>query len=764
MHSINPGSPGSSSQSQHSALGRDAFASDLERQKGTGVFSTAGRQSEIPAPSTEPMAGTPVDTAITNRHGRVAYNPQKIMVEYIEGLPVAVQPPVGCPVCLTESAGSLNNLTIPAYVPSNENCIVNWHSFCQDCIANVLSHRPAACPLCRNSFNSFEPLQGWGKGEQLNVKRPVYFQPELLTCPGCDDGMLRADIRDHLVNCKENKATVEQNEAEYRESYLNYLKQHDGSTGALLSKDAENMPTVILYESDGDGKFQQQASADFLLDNPTVSGPLHNVSIDSEHQIFIVTPGEQMPVVGVVQFETVDNATDGGSALAASSWHLKELPSVTSSFRLVNPQDTAVLSSMPNSFQTLLTTNLARSVGISSFPGASFTHAFTALQHTNAPVALSFQANKIAMAGIDLFAVDYQRVKGTYLIYGVKLPGVAAYWGIQKVEPDKRIVLEASRHYQLIGLDTMTRKEEADIQQATGQSVRENRSNSVKYALIISTLMETTKSQSMSRPPRPSASGAVVAASWSGGMHGLVADSSNSETAESEDVDLPQVAPLVRPAVDSMSGGFGVDWAAPEVRPVFTFLDTAGTGGGLVQDSTDSIGARPRPPAPPVVSGTFSFVASSAESRPVPKCFNVKAKGGSVFLHQDEYEYGEKRLLNSGTMVKKSGEASGRPVPLMPESGAHLAKLSPELKKALAFKSDVTIKKLSDQVVPTAYRNERNVEAVKRLCPKSLVPRMIAFLDVDILRTPCPISSKEPPVGLLLEAAVQQMHILHDRS
>ena len=89
MHSISPGFADSLSQSQPSALGSGTSASDLERQKGTGVFVTAGRQSEIPAPSTEPMAGTPVDTAITDRHGRVAYNPRKMMVEYIEGLPVA---------------------------------------------------------------------------------------------------------------------------------------------------------------------------------------------------------------------------------------------------------------------------------------------------------------------------------------------------------------------------------------------------------------------------------------------------------------------------------------------------------------------------------------------------------------------------------------------------------------------------------------------------------------------------------------------------
>ena len=335
------------------------------------------------------------------------------------------------------------------------------------------------------------------------------------------------------------------------------------------------------------------------------------------------------------------------------------------------------------------------------------------------PLPCLFRQIKLLWRELICLPWDYQRVKGTYLIYGVKLPGAAAYWGIQKVEPDKRIVLEASRQYQLIGLDTMTREDEADIQQATGQSVRENRSNSVKYTLILSTLMEVTKSQLTSRPPRPSTSGDAVDASWFGGMHGLVADSSNSETEESEYGDLPQGAPLVIPAVDSDSAGFGADWAAPEARPVFTFLDTAGTSGALVQDSIDSIGARPRPPAPPLASSASAgFLASSAESRPVPKCLNVKAKGGDSFLQQDEYEYGEKRLPNSGTIVKKSGAASGRPMTLMPESGAHLAALSPELKKALAFKSDVTIKKRSDQVVPTDYRNERNIEDCQTFMPE----------------------------------------------
>ena len=110
--------------------------------------------------------------------------------------------------------------------------------------------------------------------------------------------------------------------------------------------------------------------------------------------------------------------------------------------------------------------------------------------------------------------------------------------------------------------------------------------------------------------------------------------------------------------------------------------------------------------------------------------------------------------------VEKGFIKDEQPVTSAPENGAHLENLSPELKKALAFGSDATVKKLSDQVVPEAYRNNRSVEAVRNLCPESLVPQMIVFLDVDALCTPCPVSSKEPPVGLLLEAAKQQMHIL----
>ena len=114
----------------------------------------------------------------------------------------------------------------------------------------------------------------------------------------------------------------------------------------------------------------------------------------------------------------------------------------------------------------------------------------------------------------------------------------------------------------------------------------------------------------------------------------------------------------------------------------------------------------------------------------------------------------EPEIVEKGSIKKEQAVTS------VHEGSGHLEKLSPQLRKALAFKSDATIKKLSDQLVPTAYQNKRSVEAVQNLCPESLVPQMIAFLDVDILRTPCPVSSKEPPVGLLLEAAVQQMHIL----
>ena len=115
---------------------------------------------------------------------------------------------------------------------------------------------------------------------------------------------------------------------------------------------------------------------------------------------------------------------------------------------------------------------------------------------------------------------------------------------------------------------------------------------------------------------------------------------------------------------------------------------------------------------------------------------------------------GEPELIDK-TFKKEESEQ-----PVTQACDAHLATLSPELKKALAFNCNATVKRPSSQVVPTVYRNNVSVEAARNLCPKTLVPQAITFLDVDILCTPCPISSKEPPVGLLLEAAVQQMHIL----
>jgi len=771
VDSTNPNPAGSFNQPQIIAPGSGGPAGS---EKSTRVATAGGLQPEIPPPAMEPMDSTPADASITSRHARVAYNPQKAMVEYIEGLPVAVQPPVGCPVCLTEPPSGLDNLTTQAYAPDNENCIANWHAFCRDCISSVLSYRSAACPLCRSLFTSFEPLQGWGKGEQLNVKRPVYFQPELLSCPGCNDGMLRADIRDHLVNCEENRATVNQNEAEYRESYLNYLKQHDGSVGALLSRDARNRPIVTLYQSDGQGKFEKQAASDFLQNHPAVSRPLHDTSIGSEHQVFVASPGAQMPVVGVIQFEAVNNVAGEGADSAMPSLQLRELPSVTSSFRLANQNDMAELRSMPDGYQALLTRNLTLAGAGSGLLGTSFTHALTALQHTNAPVALSFQANKVAMEGMNLFATNYQKVKGTYLMYGIKIPGAAAYWGIQKVEPDKRIVLEASKQYQLIGLDSMTREEEAGIQQATGQSVRENRSNSVKYTLILSTLMEVTKSQPMSYPsrqiprgglvdvnywssqpmpysPRQISRGGVVDVTYRSMGFGVQADySSSGEVEESDWVDSTEGRRLVRPEVDSAAGSIN------RIQQL-TAADHRGfrlPGSGHPFQDRDEPGEKRAP------SSTALRKNNEVGMRPVA----LTPDSGRHFEGMSSElgdEYAEDTVW-SKTARREIDEVSEQPAASTPESSTDLAGLSPELKKALTFSSDVTIKKLSDQFVPTAYRNERNVEAIKRLCPHSLVPQMVTFLDVDILRTPCPVSSKEPPVGLLLEAAVQQMHILND--
>ena len=752
---------------------------DSVRAKNTGVTPSGDLHVAIPTP----MDDSPLDAAITDRHTRVAYNPKKIMIECIENLPVSVLPPVGCPVCLTECEGGLEGLTRLAYVPDNENCITNWHSFCHDCLTAVQSRSPAVCPLCRGPFTSFAPLQGWDK--QLSGKKQVYFQPEILSCPGCDDALLRADIREHLVNCENNKITLDQSEAEYRASYLSYLKQHDASIGLLLGRDRENRPTVVLYKSDDQGKFQQHDAENFIASNPDVGNKLHNTSIGSEHQLFMTSPGDQTPVAGVIQFEPVDSGQN--------SLQLKELPSITSSLRPANQHDLSALHSMPEKYRQLLTTNLASAEGFSSLLNIACAHAFTTLQHTNAPVALSLQASKAAVAGFSLFANYYQTVKSTFLIYGVKIPGSATYWGIQKVEADKRIVLEASKHYQLIGLESMTRQEEADIEKATGQSVRENSRNSIKYTLILATLMEGAESQSALYPRRIMPRGHSIGRFHSeavveiidsddecgyGGFDGEVNESDPGPNAylasDGSYPDLPR-------STAGFRARFGEEVRHTGTEPVGSGFFAASSS-GVPPSQRDGFGVEAFSSGSSGVGSLISkgssggfFALNSAGGCP-PQPFGLRAESfsaGPSHGHSTLFGgVGAHTSSDGGSLLRPRG---GEPEPELIEKtvkkeeseqpatqacDAHLATLSPELKKALTFKCDATIKRHSGQVVPTAYRNDGNVEEARNLCPKTLVPQAITLLDVDILCTPCPISSKEPPVGLLLEAAVQQMHIL----
>ena len=767
------------------------FSSDSnpERSEKTGVALAVNLQTEIPVPMDEDS----FDAPITDRDAKVAHNPKKVMVEYIEGLPVSVLPAVGCSVCLTDHEGGLDGLTKLAYAPDNENCVSNWHSFCKDCLVGVLSNRSAVCPLCRGPFSNYGPLQGWDK--QLSCRKQVYFQPEILTCPGCHDDMLRADIREHLVNCEKNKMTLDQNEAEYRASYLDYLKQHRVDSGLLLSRNSDNRPTVVLYECNDQGQFQQYANPDFIVTHPEVGKPLHNTSVGSEHQLFLNSPGDELPVAGVIQFESVAGEHE--------SFQLKELPSVTSTFRPANHSDLAALRSIPVNYQKLLTANLAQPRTAARFLEASFTHAFTALQHTNAPVALSFQAGKVAVEGFARFRTPFRQVKSTFLLYGVKIPGSDAYWGMQKVEPDKRIVLEASEHYQLIGLDTMTRQEEADIERATGQSVRENSSNSIKYTLILTTLMEAKSDQSTFYPR-----GAVTRG------FGVEVDSDDDdvvghnilgEVNESDSRPFAQPASLSTdgPRLSSNTFGYpdavGVEFGArdPNARNISCRLrpstdsprNTTGFSsgsdfwGGLraVESAGGHFSARPFGASSNVQGGGLHGTRPLGGAIQSVSLFGAGAELFSAGFSSGTYDLtgrvggggGVSELTSEGDaylrprgghhepeIVEKGFTKDEQPVTSAPESGAHLENLSPELKKALAFGSDATVKKLSDQFVPEAYRNKGSVEAVRNLCPETLVPQVIAFFDVEALCTPCPVSSKEPPVGLLLEAAQQQMHIL----
>ena len=763
--------------------------SNPERPENTGVAPAVNRQTEIPVPMDEDS----FDALITDRHARVAYNPKKVMVEYIEDLPVSVLPPVGCSVCLTEPEGGLDGLTSLAYAPDNENCVSNWHSFCKDCLEGVLSNRPAVCPLCRGSFSNFGPLQGWDK--QLSCRKQVYFQPEILTCPGCRDDMLRADIREHLVNCEKNKMAFEQNEAEYRASYLDYLKQHRADAGLLMSRNSDDRPTVVLYECDDQGQFQQYVNPDFLVTHPEVGKPLHNTSVGSEHQLFLNSPGNELPVAGVIQFESVTGEHE--------SSQLKELPSVTSNLRPANRCDLAALRSIPVNYQKLLTKNLADPPKAAEFLQTSFTHAFTALQHTNAPVALSFQAGKVAVEGFGPFAGNFEQVKSTFLLYGIKIPGSDAYWGIQKVEPDKRIVLEASEHYQLIGLDTMTRQEEADIEKVTGQSVRENHNNSIKYTLILTTLMEPKPGQSTFYLPGQRAGGfrAEVHSDDSDDVvgHNLLGEvsefdsrtyahpasfSTGGSRLSSHTFGYPDavfvpfgagspsaqnISCRLRPSTDSRRSttdsssrfdfcdGLRAMESAGGQFSARPFGASANVQGGAILPTGSHYGAGARP-----FFGGFSGETYDLTGRVGGAVFGeLTSSGGNAQLrprggHQEPEEIVEKGSIE----VERGFIEDGEPATSAPGNGAHLENLSPQLKKALAFNSDVTIKKLSDQCVPEAYRNKGSVEAVQNLCPNTLVPCMIVSLKVDISHTPCPVSSKEPPIGLLLEAAKQQMHIL----
>lgn len=753
--------------------------------KNTGVTPSGDLYVAIPTT----MDDSPFDATITDRHARVAYNPKKIMIEYIENLPFGVLPGVGCPVCFTECEGGLEGLTRLAYVPDNENCIANWHSFCHDCLKELQSSSPAVCPLCRGPFTSFAPLQGWDK--QLSGKKQVYFQPEILSCPGCDDALLRADVREHLVNCENNKMILDQSEAEYRASYLSYLKQHDASIGLLLGRDRENRPTVVLYKSDDQGAFQKHDAENLIASNPDVGNKLHNTSIGSEHQLFMTSLSDQTPVAGMIQFEPVDSEQN--------SLQLRELPSITSSLRPANQTDMVELQLMPGKYQRLLSLDLTSAKDVSSLKNISCTHAFTTLQHTNAPVALSLQASKAAVDGFSLFAAGYQKVKSTFLIYGIKIPGSDAYWGIQKVEADKRIVLEASKHYQLIGLESMTRQEEADIEKATGQSVRENCRNSIKYTLILATVMEDTQPQPQcSRYPHrvtPTGHGmgrfhseAVVEIIDSddecgyGGFDGEVNESDPYARLASDGSDFPD-SPR-SPA--GFSVRFGDEVRLTGTEPVgsgFFAARSAGVspsqrdGFGAAAFSSGSVGSLiPK-------GGTGGFYALNSAGGCPPQPFGLRAESFSagpslghstLFGRVGGGVFGVRSSSDGGPLLRPRGgqpepeliektfkkEKSEQPVTQAYESRAHLEKLSPEMQKALNFKSDVTIKKLSDQVVPEAYRNPRSVEAVQNLCPGTLVPQAVTLLRVDIPRTPCPISSKEPPVGLLLEAAEQQMRIL----
>ena len=844
--------------------------SNPERRENRGAATAVNLQTEIPVPMDEDS----LDAPVTDRNARIAHNPKKMMVEYIEGMPVRVSPSVGCSVCLTAHEGGLDDLTSMAFAPDNENCVSNWHSFCKECLDSVRSKGPAVCPLCRGSFSNSVPLQGWDK--QLSYKKQVYFQPEFLTCPGCHEDMLRADIREHVVNCEKNKMTLEQNEAEYRASYLDYLKQHRADAGLLLSRNSDDRPTVVLYECDDQGQFQRYTNPDFMVTHPEVGKPLHNTSVGSVHQLFLNSPGDELPVAGVVQFESVTGEHE--------SSQLKELPSVTSNLRPSNHSDLAALRSIPVNYQRLLSKNLADPDTAAKYLETSFTHAFTALQHTNAPVALSFQAGKVAVEGFGPFANNFEQVKSAFLLYGIKIPGSDAYWGIQKVEPDKRIVLEASKHYQLIGLDTMTRQEEADIEKVTGQSVRENRNNSIRYTLILTTLMETKPDQSTSYLPGQSAGG--FGAGQHAGLFG-VGQSAGGFGAGQRAGGFVGVFGAGQHAglfgAGQRAGGFGAGQRAGEFAGVFGAGQHAGvfaagqrTGGfGAEVESDDVVGFNPfgevnesdsRPLArlasssstdgPRLSSNTFSYpnavgvefgardpnarniscrlrpstgsprnptrsssgfgsrdglwaVESSGghfSARPFGASSNVQGGGlhgtrslgsaiqpaGSLFgagavpfsagVSSGTYDltgrvggggvFGE--LTSGGNaylrprgghhepeIVEKGCIKDEQPVTSVPENDEHLENLPPELKRALAFGSDATVKSLSDQVVPEAYqKNKVSVEAVGNLCPKSLVPRLILSLYVDAVCTPCPVSSKEPPVGLLLEAAKQQMYIL----
>ncbi|PJE79185.1 hypothetical protein CI610_01855 [invertebrate metagenome] len=370
--------------------------------------------------------------------------------EYIAGLPVQVITKESvCPVCYDVP-------TSPNYVAQPDCCS---HAACKNCLDQIKEKiKPAHCPSCIKQFRSFrqsDKEMSWGQ----------------LKCPGCSSIFSREEIEGHLEQCQHNQSLYDQENERSKKEYMNYVMRKTEEKNQPLSIDGkfsleESVSKISLFYSGNKDSTYEPAGRSLLPEaQPKERGSIYtplgeshlsgvqsgnDVSFYYHHNLFWQL--DHPASIGTVQMTGHEGDIKTSRQLLCAS-------SMCGIYKSQLPECPREISQY-------------FSGGKPSDDEISF-HTVVAVQQETAPLTLSV-----------LLPKPIHDKSKWFLIYGVDIPNQPIYWNIQQRDSGG-VLLEASSENRLISAPKISREEEAAFERTTGTSIRSNKSNSVRFILLI---------------------------------------------------------------------------------------------------------------------------------------------------------------------------------------------------------------------------------------------------------------------------------------